>query len=228
MAKTVGVIGGMGPMATLDFYRKIIKNTKADSDQGHIHVLIDSNPKIPDRTAFILGKGESPLDEIVASAVRLQAAGCDLLAMPCNTAHYFYDDIVEHIGIPLINMVEEVAGHVSACYGKAAKIGLLATIGTYEAGVYEKYFKKYDIDIIVPDDTGKREVFSAIYGVKNGAGDVPVDGVCDVVNSLVQNGVDGIVLGCTELPLLVEKFPSGIRYIDATEILALKVIQMSC
>lgn len=218
----------MGPLATLDFFGKIIKNTRADGDQGHMHVIIDSNPKIPDRTAFILGKGESPLGEIVASAVRLQTAGCDLLAMPCNTAHYFYDDIVKCISIPLINMVEEVAVHVTACYEKTAKIGLLATIGTYEAGVYKKYFDKYGINTILPDDTGKHEVFSAIYGVKKGAENFPVGRVCNVINSLAQKGANGIVLGCTELPTVTERLPSGIRYIDATEILASKVIQMSC
>ncbi|MFA6670735.1 MAG: amino acid racemase, partial [Bacillota bacterium] len=127
MVKTLGVIGGMGPQATVDFFQKVLDNTKASRDQDHIHVIIDSNPKTPDRTEAILGVGESPLKTLVNSAVKFQLMGADLLAMPCNTAHYFYDDIVKFIDIPFINMIDEVSATVRVRDHKATRVGLLAT-----------------------------------------------------------------------------------------------------
>ncbi|MGI6698097.1 MAG: aspartate/glutamate racemase family protein [Clostridia bacterium] len=154
MAKTIGVIGGMGPQATVDFFQKILDNTRVERDQDHIHVIIDNNPQIPDRTAFLLGKGESPLKSLVNSAVKLQLMGADLLAMPCNTAHYFYDEIVKFVDIPFINMIDEVAAGIRAKNLGVNRVGLLATKGVYSMGIYSRYLQKYGIEAVIPPEEG--------------------------------------------------------------------------
>jgi aspartate racemase len=102
--KTIGILGGMGPLATADLYRKIILHTKADKDQDHVHAIIDGNTNIPDRTAYIMGKGENPLPEMIKSARTLERAGVDFIIMPCNTAHHFFDQLAKSVNIPLLNM----------------------------------------------------------------------------------------------------------------------------
>jgi aspartate racemase len=107
MSKILGIIGGMGPLATVNLFNKIVINTDAQNDQEHIHMLVDNNINIPDRTAFLLGTGEDPTEELIKSAVRLEKAGADFLIMPCNTAHHFYEVIKEKINIDFLNMIEE-------------------------------------------------------------------------------------------------------------------------
>ena len=126
--KTVGIIGGMGPLATVDLFGKIVNLTDAKCDNDHIHILIDNNTYIPDRTSYILGDGENPIDELVKSAKRLKNMGADFLIMPCNTAHYFYNDIINNVSIPFINMIEETANYINNKNIK--KVGLLSTTGT--------------------------------------------------------------------------------------------------
>ena len=111
--KTIGIIGGMGPLATVDLFGKIVNLTDAKCDNDHIHILIDNNTYIPDRTSYILGDGKNPLDELVKSAKRLKDMGADFLVMPCNTAHYFYNDIINNVSIPFINMIEETASYIN-------------------------------------------------------------------------------------------------------------------
>ena len=125
MKKTIGIVGGMGPLATSDLFRKIVEITDAASDQEHVRVCIDNNTEIPDRTAAILKGGEDPVPEMVKSAVRLQGMGADVLIMPCNTAHYFYDRLTPFVDTPFLNMIEETAKEIKRRGIK--KAGLLAT-----------------------------------------------------------------------------------------------------
>ena len=139
MKKTIGIIGGMGPMATVDLYRKIVDYTAASKDSEHIHVYIDSNTDIPDRTEAILHGGKDPVPEMVGSAIRLECMGADFLLIPCNTAHYFYDKICPMVHIPILNMLEETALEVKR--QSIACVGLLATDGTIESGVYDQVLR---------------------------------------------------------------------------------------
>ena len=139
--KTLGIIGGMGPLATADIFNKIILFTDADCDEEHIHILIDNNPKIPNRTKAILEGNDKPFDFILESARKLENIGADILLIPCNTSHVYYDRLCESVKIPIINMIEETAKHVSDM--KLKKVGLLATIGTIRAKLYEKAFEAY-------------------------------------------------------------------------------------
>jgi aspartate racemase len=227
MTKTIGVIGGMGPQATVDFFQKILDNTRVERDQDHIHVIIDNNPQIPDRTAFLLGKGESPLKSLVNSAVKLQLMGADLLAMPCNTAHYFYDEIVKYIDIPFINMIDEVAAGIRAKNPSVKRVGLLATKGVYSMGIYSRYLQKYGIEAVIPSEEGKEVISSTIYTIKKDLSLVDPSGINKVIEDMIKDGVDTIILGCTELPIIVDKYQRGPDYIDSTAVLAKRAVEMA-
>ena len=226
MKRTIGVIGGMGPQATVDLFQKILDNTKAERDQDHIHVIIDNNPKIPDRTAFLLGQGESPLKCLVNSAVKLQLMGADLLVMPCNTAHYFYEEIIKFVDIPFINMVEEVAAGLRAKNPTVKRIGLLATKGVYSMGLYSRYLQKYGIEAIIPSGEGIDIVGKTIYTIKKDLSLVDPAGINNVIEDMNKEGVNTVILGCTELPLILDRYPEGLEYIDTTEVLAKKAVEM--
>lgn len=227
MTKTIGVIGGMGPQATVDFFQKVLNNTKAVRDQDHIHIIIDNNPKIPDRTDFLLGKGESPLKSLVHSAVGLQLMGADILAMPCNTAHYFYEEITKLIDIPFINMIEEVAADIKAKSPGVKRVGLLATEGVYSMNLYGRYLEKYGIEADVPNREGKEAVSETIYTVKEDLNAVDITRINRVIEGMKKNGIETIILGCTELPLLTDRYPGGVEYIDTTSLLAKKAVEQA-
>jgi len=219
--KVVGVIGGMGPEATAYFYQRLITLTPARRDQDHLRVLIDSNAKIPDRTGSLLdGEGEKVLEAILASAQLLEDMGAELLAMPCNSAHYFYDDIIPRIHVPMIDMVEEVFARIEE--EGLGQAGLLATTGTVKMGIYAR--AAGDIGLIEPSEEEQEKVHEAIYGIKASAGSGPGRArsqLLEVVEHLRERGAEGIILGCTELPLLLGPDKGiSLPFFDSTEILA--------
>lgn len=224
--KTIGILGGMGPLATADLFRKIILRTDASSDRDHIHVFIDSNTSIPDRTEFILGRGPSPLSEMVKSAIKLEMMGADIIVMPCNTAHYFYDDIKKYIKADFINMIEETASEIMNS-GKNVKTALLATEGTCAAGVYDKVFAKKGMEMLKPEKEMQDIVTSVIYNVKKGLFDKYAGNLEKVINAMKKKGAELFILGCTELPLYFETL--GIMEIiaDPTDILARCAVKKS-
>ena len=138
--KVIGIIGGMGPLATADLFKKIVLNTKAEKDQDHIRVLIDNNTNIPDRTGAILKGGADPIPELTKSAKVLSDMGADLLIMPCNTAHYFHKNVQDAVNIPVLHMIELTMEALKAQGIK--KAGLLATDGTIQSGIYQNIFDK--------------------------------------------------------------------------------------
>ncbi|MCH4887185.1 amino acid racemase [Acidaminobacter sp. JC074] len=205
--KTVGILGGMGSMATVDLFGKIVRNTKVARDQDHLHVIIDNYPQIPDRTDYILKRGLDPTDKMIEAAKRLEEAGADILAMPCNTAHYFYDRIQASINIPIIHMMKETKKRLKS------EVVLLATEGTYAVGLYK--------DVLIPNDTMKKDIMTLIYTYKK-------DQTIDVgLKEKVLNQLDyteGIILGCTELPLIFKQEDTPIPLIDPTQVLAEEII----
>ena len=138
--KTIGIIGGMGPLATVHLYERIVLRTKALRDQDHIRVLIDSNTNIPDRTKAIIADGEDPTVELIKSAKILENSGADFLIMPCNTAHYFISTLQEAVNIPFVNMVEETVKYTAEKFGSDTVVGILATDGTIISNIYEYYY----------------------------------------------------------------------------------------
>ena len=216
--KTVGIIGGMGPLATVDLFGKIVNLTDAKCDNDHIHILIDNNTYIPDRTSYILGDGENPIDELVRSAKRLKNMGADFLVMPCNTAHYFYNDIIDNVSIPFINMIEETANYINNRNIK--KVGLLSTTGTINAKIYDNIFKNYNIDVINPSDENQNIIMDLIYGIKKGKKEFDKKKIQKVLTDLHHKDVEYVILGCTELPVAFELLNLSGNYIDPTEVLA--------
>ena len=205
--KTIGIIGGMGPLATVHLFERIVLRTKAEKDQDHIRVLIDSNTNIQDRTKAILGIGESPVKELVNSAKILENSGADFLIMPCNTAHYFIDEIKKNINIPFINMPEETVKYTYDKYGKDALVGIMATDGTIKTKIYENYYAGLGIKTLVPIKT-QGKIMEFIYDViKKGNYDAGTDLFFECVNELKDLGATAFLLGCTEISSAINPVP---------------------
>ncbi len=219
--KVIGVLGGMGPEATIDLFHKIIKFTAVEKDQEHLRIIIDNNPKIPDRTAAILGKGEDPLPALQNTAKNLEKAGADFIIIPCNTAHYFLSSIKKSVQIPILNMIEETVKEVRHKIPQVKKVGLLASMGIYKTGIYHQHLKKYNIEAIYPDDKSKDEVMKIIYAVKAGNLSEKVKGkILKISQKLIDEGAEIIIAGCTEIPLILKGEDIPVPLIDPTKILA--------
>ena len=224
MRKTIGILGGMGPLATCDLFSKIIQITDASCDQEHVRICIDNNTEISDRTNAIIRHGKDPVPEMVKSAVRLQSFGADVLIMPCNTAHYFYDRILPFVDIPFLSMIDETAKAISD--RGLRKIGLLATDGTLQTAVYEKAFKKRGISIVVPPPENQVHIMDLIYnGVKAGNKEIDTKPTKKTIEDLFRKGEQTLVLGCTELPVAFDLYGFDYPKTDPTLILASRAVQ---
>jgi aspartate racemase len=220
----IGILGGMGPEATLDLFGKIIRSTPAERDQDHLRVIIDSNPKVPDRTAAIVADGADPVPVMAASARVLETAGVDFIVMPCISAHYFLDDLQPVTGVPILSAFDAVADHISHRYPRVEKVGLLSTIGTITGGKLEARLMRNGIRTIIPDAAGQQQVMDAIYRIK-GSSETDVRRQCretllSCASRLVESGAQGIVAGCTEIPLELKSADVPVPYFDALLILA--------
>ena len=218
--KTIGIIGGMGPLATYDLAEKILDNTVASCDQDNIPVLIDCNTRIADRTAAILHGGADPRPEMKKSAKRLEEAGADVLIMACNTAHYFYDSVCEDISIPVLHMPRLTAQRLLDMGVK--KAGVLATDGTCESGVYGNALEEEGIEPVYPSAEKQKIIMSLIYDhVKAGImdfSDLDIDGV---LAEMQEKGAEALILGCTELPMAFDIIgDTPVPVVDPTEVLA--------
>lgn len=224
MQRVVGIIGGMGPLATVDLMNKIISYTPAMKDQDHIHIIADNYSQIPDRTTAILGKGIDPTPYIVQSAQRLQNAGADFLVIACNTAHFFYKAVKRSVNIPILHMPLETARFVQE--NKFRKVGLLATDGTVKTELYQNSCQNYRIDVIEPDKEMQKKVMEGIYAIKSGDLKTGCLHLSMVADKLKESGAEAIIAGCTEVPLVL-KSSKNICVIDPTEIVAKVVIKIA-
>jgi aspartate racemase len=226
----VGVVGGVGPAATVDFLQKIVRNTPATRDQDHIKLLVEHNPQIPDRTENLIGDGADPTVSLYATCKRLEDGDADIIAIPCNTAHAFVERIQPYLSIPIVNMLTVTVGYLRETYPALRDVGVLATTGTIESGVYRKALESQGLRQVVPDPALQERVMESIYG-KHGVKAGFTTGQCqeDIaagVEGLIAAGVEVIILGCTELPLLltgnefVGKNGARVRLVDPTDVLA--------
>ncbi|MGE5162183.1 MAG: aspartate/glutamate racemase family protein [Betaproteobacteria bacterium] len=216
----LGVIGGMGPLATADFFRKLIDATPAQDDDEHIPVLIHSVPQVPSRPAAILRGGPSPLPALLAARDRLLRAGATLLAMPCNTAHHWYDELAAGCAVPFIHIVDAVADALPA---GARELGIVATRATLRARVFERRLGSRGIAFAAPDEaTYDRAVQPAIDAVKRGDAQQGGRLLEPVIAAELARGAAAVVLACTELPIALEAIASPLRTgcIDSNEALA--------
>ena len=211
-----GIIGGLGPMASVYFYEMITEHTLAKCDQDHIDLLLTSRATTPDRTAYILGQSdESPLPVMISEAKRLISAGADVIVIPCNTAHYFYDGLCEAISVPVINIMVET---VKYCVGKGMKkVGILATEGTVRSRTYERVCNEYGVETAYPCDASQKLI---IYGdIKQGR-PADMEKFGRVAYELREQSCDTLILGCTELSLVKRNGHLGRFYTDSLEVLA--------
>ena len=226
MKKSLGILGGMGPLATVDLFRQIVTLTEAACDNDHIRIYIDNNSRIPDRTAAILSGGPDPVPEMLDALRHLEACGADLVIMPCNTAHYFLPRLQAQTALPILSMPDITA---AACarryYGKTAAI--LATRGTLATGIYDRALQRAAVPFLLPTPAEQDALMRVIYqGVK--AGEPPATYRRDletVTAALAARGADYFILGCTELPLAVQLLGLRVPAVNPTEELAKAAIE---
>lgn len=232
--RTIGVLGGMGPAATIDFYRRIVDATPATRDQDHLHVLIDSDPAVPDRTAFLLGQGADPTPALIAMARRLEGAGADLLVIACNAANAFVPRVAAAVRVPVLHWIDEVAAGIAASEPAVRTVGLLATSGTVAAGHYARAFARHGIAVAAPGAPAQERVMAAIYGpggVKAGATELCAArahaeyGAYDTIEA----GAELILLACTELSLLFATHRPAwpVRTVDAAQVVAERLVALA-
>lgn len=226
----VGILGGMGPAATADLYMKIIAATPAARDQDHLHVVIWADPTVPDRSSALLYGGEDPTPWLLCGATHLVAMGAAFIAVPCNTAHAFFPSIEREITVPLMHMMDETASAVELTHPSIERVGLLATTGTIASGLYQEWFAKHHIEVIVPnDDLQERAVMGAIHRVKAGKiGRDTTDMLSEAAVSLVEHGAEALIAGCTELPLIFRDGNASVSVIDPTRVLAEAIVRHAC
>ncbi len=232
--KKLGIIGGLGPMATVYFLQLVTQMSHAETDQEHMEIFLHSNPRIPDRTRFILGQsGDSPLPMMVQAGKGLVSLGAELIAVPCITAHYFHSRLEEGIGVPIINAPAETALYLKEAGISSA--GVMATDGTIASGLVQRALEEEGIACILPDQEGQRKVMSLIYDdIKAGRPGEPAK-FKDVSGQLFSRGAEIVLLACTELSLVkrdsamgsYKGSPLGPEFVDILEVLARKAV-LSC
>lgn len=222
----VGILGGMGPSATAAFYELLIRMTGARNDQEHLHVVIDSFPQIPDRTEFLLGRGEDPRPAMILGLERLRRAGCAFAVIPCNTANVFRVELAENAGLEVVDWIGLATA--AAVDGGKTRVGILATTGTLSSGVYQVALGHAGATAISPNPGEQAVIMSAIYAVKGGH---PSAGARDdlgiVAADMIERGAQSVLLACTELPLIAPEDDSIWRGIgvDPSAVVARAVIQ---
>lgn len=223
MRRTVGILGGMGPAATADLFNKVISATPAERDQDHLRVLVDCNPLIPDRAAAIDGRGPDPIPGLRGTARNLEEAGADLLIMACNTAHYFYSDVRSAVGIPMLHIMEETAAHIKNQLRGVERVGILATDTTVKYELYHRPLERWGLTPVAPEPKFQRLVMRSIYepdGVKAGNFRSPRRWVRRAAENVIEQGAQAVILGCTELPLVMGPRELPVPTVDPTWILA--------
>ena len=228
--KTIGILGGMGPEATVNLFNLIVSLTKAEKDNEHIPIIIINNPKIPDRTDAIINDRESPLPSLIKAAQKLEKVGADFIVMPCITAHYYYHEIKNKINIPLIHMIKIVVDHLKGKLPDFTTSGLLATTGTIKTELFQKELAEAKYQVIIPDPVHQIKVMEAIYGkkgIKAGFKEFPLKILSKVAELLKKRGAQAIIAGCTEIALVIEKVDIDLPTINPLQILASASIKMS-
>ena len=205
--KVLGVLGGVGPLATIYFADLVIKMTEAKTDQEHIPMVILNHASIPDRTAYILDNSKpDPLPVMIADAKRLQQDGCSCIVIPCNTAHYFYDAMQESVDIPILNILEETVSYAEKTVPNLRCIGILATEGTVVSGAYQSVIQKHNLDSRLPAKEDQASLMHIIYDQVKAGEKADICEFLRIVGALKKAGCDAVVLGCTELSIIRKDF----------------------
>ncbi len=223
-SKIVGVLGGMGPDATVDFMSKVISLTPAEKDQDHIHMIVDQNPKVPNRQEAILADGEDPGPVMAEMAQRLETAGADFLVVPCNSAFGFAGAVAGAVSIPLVSIVDVT---VEACDG-ISTVGLLATDGCLQSHVYQDAFSAAGIAAELPDTDELADLMALLNSIKAGyQGESIARDMGALAAALVDRGAQAIIAGCTEIPLVLDQMALTVPLISSTDVLAQRTVAIA-
>jgi len=215
--KVLGVLGGMGPEATVAFLAKVVKKTPARKDQDHIHIVMDMDPSVPDRTEAILsGRRDEVVEVLCRMARRLVELGAEVLAIPCNTAHAFLEDLRREVPVRVLDMVEEVVRAVP----EVGRVGLLATTGTVRSGLYRKAFFEVGMETLEPSPSHQEALMGAVRAVKAGRHEEALGPLEEAARELRDAGAEVLVVGCTELSLLLSRWEPPLPCVDSLDVLA--------
>lgn len=226
--KTVGVLGGMGPDATVDFMAAVIALTPAGTDQDHIHMIVDNNPAVPDRQAAMKGDRTTVSKVLGDMALRLEAAGADFLVMPCNTAHAFLPDVLPKLHVPFIHIINETVAEIANTQPKARQVGVMATNACLEAVVYQSAILASGRRIVLPLSERQQELMGLIHRIKRGdKGEAVRQAMRAIAIDLAEQGAEVIVAGCTEIPLVLGQDELDLPFISSTEVLARRTVAMA-
>ncbi|HBR2129137.1 TPA: aspartate/glutamate racemase family protein [Klebsiella variicola] len=225
MKKVIGILGGMGPGATVDAFSKLVSHTPARKDQEHIPVVIASLPGIPDRTENIIHDGPSPLPDMLNSLKLLEGAGASCIIMPCNTAHFWYEDLKAATQASFLNIIDVTSHRIVS--DKRDNVAILATTATVRAGLYQKKLLNEGVNCIVPDDINQQKIMQSIMNYKSGNFSQAYDIMVSYVKSLERQGVNTFILGCTEIPLILKSHTQldAEKFVDTTEELIMEAIR---
>lgn len=228
--KTLGILGGVGPLASVYFADLIVNMTEACTDQEHIPLFLFNDNTIPDRTSFILGASDiDPTPRMIEDIAKLSSLGCDYIAVTCNTAHYFYNKLQASTSVTVVNMIDEAVNDVLKKIPEAKKIGVLATDGTVLSGVYSRVIKEKGMTCLTPSPASQKQIMEIIYAQIKAGKEPDLKAFLKVINELRHNGCDAIILGCTELSVINKNnslTKNNDDIIDAMESLAKKCITL--
>lgn len=224
--KTAGIIGGMGPEATVDLMQRVIRSTPAQDDDDHVHMIVDNNPRVPSRIrALIEGTGESPAPCLRDMARGLESHGADFLAMPCNTAHVYYDEIASAVSIPVLHMIRLTVEAVAASLGGEGSVGILASDAVVNTGGYKEELQRAGLRILYPRRVLQDDIMKAIREVKAGeTGPPQKDALLAAARDLQEQGAGALVVACTELSVVAEVLSGLKRVFDAAQVLAEAIV----
>lgn len=225
---TVGVLGGMGPAATIDFMSRVLALTHADRDQDHLHLIVDQNPGVPNRQQAIRREGPDAGPALAAMARRLERAGADFLVMPCNSAHAFVADIRSAVTIPFVSIVDACVDDISRHVSPRGPVGVLATDGLLQAGIYQGSLRDAGFDVLLPSAREQERLMHLIHRIKAGERNRELAGEMEgLAERLVSQRAGCILAACTEIPLVLGADALTVAMVSSTEVLATRTVALA-
>lgn len=224
--KVVGILGGMGPEATIDLFSRIVRVTHAKKDEDHLRIIIDNNPKMPSRQDAILKGTQSPGPALAETALNLERAGADFIIIGANTAHHFYDDVAGAVNVPVLHIIEEAVKETIKVVPGIAEVGILATTAAMKVKIYHKSFEKFGLHVLdIPEeiqDRIQKSIFSFKY---DGLTSDNVSMLAKSAEYLINRGAQALVMGCTEIPIILSGIEFPVPVIDPNEVIAKVAVQ---
>lgn len=219
--KVVGILGGMGPEATIDLFSNIVAESNAKNDHDHLRIIIDNNPKMPSRQDAILNGGENPGPAMAETAKNIEDAGADFIIIGANTAHYFYDYVKDAVDIPVLHIIDETVLETIKIVDKVKKVGVLATAGAMKTKMYENSFNKFGIEVVEIPEEIQELIDNSIFSFKyDGLTNKNEEMMLKAVKFLIDNKAEVLIMGCTEIPLVLRNKKLPVKLINPNDVIS--------